>query len=80
MIPNNQKSFFPLFKGIMNLPHPFLYSKKIQILNIGHFGKICFLSKPHHSTILVVSTPFEKYARQDGFIFPKFRDENTKNI
>ena len=32
-------------------------------------------------TWLVVSpTPSEKYARQNGFIFPNFRDENSKNI
>ena len=24
--------------------------------------------------------PFEKYARQNGFIFPNFRGENSKNI
>ena len=24
--------------------------------------------------------PFEKYARQNGFHFPKFRGENSKNI
>ena len=28
----------------------------------------------------MVSTPFEKYVRQNGFIFPKFRDENNKNM
>jgi len=28
--------------------------------------------------LLVVSTPFEKYARQNGFIFPNFQDENTQ--
>ena len=26
------------------------------------------------------TNPFEKYARQNGFIFPKFRGENSKNI
>ena len=25
------------------------------------------------------TNPFEKYARQNGFIFPKVRGENSKN-
>ena len=60
--------------------------KKFIALPENHLGDVCAFSK-----MLVVSwsggsflvggfNPFEKYDRQIGFIFPKFRGENSKNL
>ena len=40
-------------------------------------GRVSFLFK---FWLVVFSHPSEKYARQNGFIFPKVRDENKKYL
>ena len=44
-------------------------------------NRACFLGAYILYSLLVGSfNPFEKYARQNGFIFPNFRHENKKII
>ncbi len=62
------------------------------LLTIGEqnppkYGGICFHPWWNPQTPKLISwlvggwtNPFEKYARQNGFIFPNFRGENSKNI
>ena len=60
---------------IISWGKPFLFKRSGQVIDRHHWVMI-----PRSFVLVGGFNPFEKYARQNGFIFPKFRGENSKNI